>query len=76
MELGWQWPIYGSARRESGGNSCSGTWYSVGRMNYSTKDSRITDSVLGIEYDPAPPFDAGSPERAPSAIRVIEEQFR
>lgn len=24
---------------------------------------------LGIEYDPAPPFDAGSPERAPSAIR-------
>jgi len=24
---------------------------------------------LGIEYDPAPPFDAGSPERAPAAIR-------
>lgn len=51
MELGWQWPIYGSARRESGGSSCSGTWYSVGRMNYSMKDSRITDSVLGFEYD-------------------------
>ncbi len=24
---------------------------------------------LGIEYDPAPPLDAGSPERAPAAIR-------
>ncbi len=23
---------------------------------------------LGIEYDPAPPFDAGSPEKAPAAI--------
>lgn len=24
---------------------------------------------LGIEYDPAPPFDAGSPERAPAHVR-------
>jgi hypothetical protein len=23
---------------------------------------------LGIEYDPDPPFDAGSPEKAPAAI--------
>jgi hypothetical protein len=23
---------------------------------------------LGIEYDPQPPFDAGSPDRAPAAI--------
>lgn len=53
VELGWQWPIYGSGNKASGsGNaSCSGTWYSVGRVNYSMKDSRITDSVLGFEYD-------------------------
>ncbi len=55
MELGWQWPVYGaSARGEPGaatGGSCKGTWYSVGRVNYSMKDSRITDSVLGLEYD-------------------------
>jgi LPS-assembly protein len=40
-------------RRSSarGGNSCSGAWYSVGRVNYSLKDSRVTDSVLGLEYD-------------------------
>ena len=24
---------------------------------------------LGIEYDPAPPLDAGSPDKAPKAIR-------
>ena len=57
IELGWQWPVYGPAAGNapplvSGSNtSCRGTWYSVGRINYSTSDSRITDSVLGIEYD-------------------------
>ncbi|MBA4175815.1 MAG: LPS-assembly protein LptD [Leptothrix sp. (in: Bacteria)] len=58
VELGWQWPIYGaaSATRSAGStqrddNSCRGRWYSVGRVNYSLKDSRITDSVLGLEYD-------------------------
>ena len=34
-----------------GGASCGGTWYGVGRVNYSARDSRITDSVLGLEYD-------------------------
>jgi transcriptional regulator GlxA family with amidase domain len=28
---------------------------------------------LGIEYDPQPPFDAGSPEKAPAAIREFLE---
>jgi LPS-assembly protein len=47
VELGWQWPIYGSTPTESqaarrGGNDagsssgCSGSWYGVGRINYST----------------------------------------
>ena len=57
LEIGWQWPIWSSqpaaARADGGasGQSCSGTWYSVGRVNYSLRDSRITDSVLGVEYD-------------------------
>jgi cyclohexyl-isocyanide hydratase len=25
---------------------------------------------LGIEYDPAPPFDAGHPDRAPAAVKA------
>jgi LPS-assembly protein len=57
VELGWQWPVYGPApgvaRRSFGSNSgeCSGTWYSVGRVNFSILESRVTDSVLGLEYD-------------------------
>jgi LPS-assembly protein len=63
LELGWQWPIYGRtplesapsdarpALRTEGGNGCKGALYGVGRVNYSMRDSRITDSVVGIEYD-------------------------
>jgi LPS-assembly protein len=56
VELGWQWPIYGPARasssgRSSGGSSCSGSWYAVGHVNYSMRDTRLTDSLVGFEYD-------------------------
>jgi LPS-assembly protein len=56
MELGWQWPLLNAgagpaAARKSGEGRCGGAWYSVGRINYSLKDSRVTDSVLGFEYD-------------------------
>jgi LPS-assembly protein len=60
LELGWQWPVWKSATGplpgtrlagSASGGRCEGTWYSVGRVNYSLKDSRITDSVLGLEYD-------------------------
>ncbi len=58
LELGWQWPIYGptpeqkpSLRTEGGSSSCKGSWYGVGRVNYSTRDSRLTDSIFGLEYD-------------------------
>jgi cyclohexyl-isocyanide hydratase len=26
---------------------------------------------LGIEYDPAPPFDSGNPDRAPGAVKSV-----
>jgi LPS-assembly protein len=62
VELGWQWPIYGPTPDESrraarnngegtGGGSCRGSWYAVGRINYSTLERRTTDSVAGFEYD-------------------------
>jgi LPS-assembly protein len=56
VEASWQWPIYapnGSARRgdASSGNTCSSAWYTVGRVTYNTTDSRVTDSVVGVEYD-------------------------
>ena len=67
LELGWQWPLFGGAPPTPGATAaadaprlggraaatgrCTGTWYGVGRVNYSLKDRRITDSVLGVEYD-------------------------
>jgi LPS-assembly protein len=58
LEVGWQWPVWGTtagsgqpASRGSGGGACKGAWYSVGRFNYSLQDRRLTDSVLGVEYD-------------------------
>ena len=58
--LGWQWPIFGktpvesaAARRTegSGEGGCGGSWYSVGRLSYSTLDHRLADGLLGLEYD-------------------------
>jgi LPS-assembly protein len=55
LDIGWQWPLYtrdgSAASGGSGGNSCRGTLYGVGRINYSMRDGRITDSLAGLEYD-------------------------
>jgi LPS-assembly protein len=63
VELAWQWPLFGATPGAAGsrsglgsgssssGNACTGSWYSVGRATYSTRDRRVTDSILGLEYD-------------------------
>jgi LPS-assembly protein len=53
VELGWQWPVYGPAASHSAPDAsrCSGSWYSVGRLNYSRPDKRFTDAIAGFEYD-------------------------
>ena len=62
VELGWQWPLFGptpdaasaAARRSGsseGAGSCKGSWYGVGRINYSTLERRIVDAIAGVEYD-------------------------
>ena len=58
LEVGWQWPVWSSQpasnradAASATGKGCAGTWYTVGRVNYSLRDSRITDSILGVEYD-------------------------
>jgi LPS-assembly protein len=50
VELGWQWPVY-RGQRNGGNGKCQGTLYAVGRVNYSTRESRVTDSITGFEYD-------------------------
>jgi len=32
-------------------SACVGAWYTVGRVNYSQRDSRVTDALVGFEYD-------------------------
>ena len=55
LEAGWQWPLYGRAagegQKSNGGSNCSGTLYGVGHLNYSIRDNRLTDSIVGFEYD-------------------------
>ncbi|MEP7057498.1 MAG: LPS-assembly protein LptD, partial [Caldimonas sp.] len=53
MEIGWQWPVYRGAA-DTGGRAtgaCGGNLYGVGRVNYSMRDSRLIDSIVGFEYD-------------------------
>jgi LPS-assembly protein len=67
IDVGWQWPIYGAGSwmdqapegkpqgtrlsNLASNRECRGTLYSVGRVNYSYRDSRVTDSLVGLEYD-------------------------
>jgi LPS-assembly protein len=53
LDVGWQWPVYRAEPAAAGASAsgCRGTLYTVGRVNYSMKDSRITDSLAGLEYD-------------------------
>jgi LPS-assembly protein len=57
MELGWQWPVYGPVpgaliKGGTGAGSCGGgSLFSVGRLLYSARDSRLTDAIAGFEYD-------------------------
>ncbi|MDO5693395.1 MAG: LPS-assembly protein LptD [Pseudomonadota bacterium] len=59
LDVGWQWPLgdlvgrrgeLGTTTSTSGGG-CNGRWYSVGRLNYSLRESRLVDAILGLEYD-------------------------
>jgi LPS-assembly protein len=56
VDIGWQWPLndlWGDKGRDlgRGRGQGGGRWYSVGRLNYSMKDRKVVDTVVGIEYD-------------------------
>lgn len=52
VDYSWQWPLgspwFGSALPDP--NKNGGRWYSVGRVNYSLRDSKLVDGILGFEY--------------------------
>ena len=56
IDVGWQWPLndfWGDKGQDlgPGRGQGGGRWYAVGRLNYSLRDSKLTDAVLGVEYD-------------------------
>ena len=63
IDVGWQWPLrdFSFAKHDdaSGNQQVMGPgqglgadrWYSVGRMNFSLKDRKMVDTLLGFEYD-------------------------
>jgi LPS-assembly protein len=56
VDIGWQWPIndlWGDKGEDlgAGRGQGAGRWYSVARLNYSLKDGKLVDSILGFEYD-------------------------
>jgi LPS-assembly protein len=53
-EVGGQWPIFQRSRPKgtsATSGRCGGTLYAVGRVNYSTLDTRVNYAVGGLEYD-------------------------
>jgi LPS-assembly protein len=40
-----------AGRRPAAQQGCPGAWYTVGRVNYSRRDARITEALVGFEYD-------------------------
>ena len=56
VDVAWQWPIndlWGDKGQDLGAGQGQGPgrWYSVGRMNFSLRDGKLVDSVVGFEYD-------------------------
>lgn len=62
IDFGWQWPLrdftFAASEQTAdaqiltpGQGLGEDRWYSVGRMNFSLKDRRMVDTLLGFEYD-------------------------
>jgi LPS-assembly protein len=56
IDLGWQWPLndlWGDKGKilSPGQGQGKGRWYSVGRLNYSLREKRPVDTIVGFEYD-------------------------
>lgn len=53
VDVGWQWPLTGGPDEAlpNGQGLGADRWYTVGRVNYSRVDRRITNALVGFEYD-------------------------
>ena len=62
--------------RVTGGGVTAGIDFSL-RLVAELADARTAEAIqLGLEYDPEPPFSAGSPDRAhPKLVEVLRQRF-
>lgn len=51
VDVGWQWPLTSGRVSRPGQPAPAGRWYGVGRLNYSMKESKLVDTIVGLEYD-------------------------
>jgi LPS-assembly protein len=56
LDVSWQWPIndlWGERGRDlgAGRGQGEGRYYALGRMNYSLDQSKMVDTLMGVEYD-------------------------
>ena len=56
VDVSWQWPIndlWGDRGQDlgAGRGQGDGRYYALGRMNYSMDQSKLIDTLLGVEYD-------------------------
>ena len=56
IDVGWQWPLndlWGDRGEDRGAGRGlgDGRWYSVGRVNFSLREGKLVDSIVGVEYD-------------------------
>ena len=56
LDVAWQWPLndlWGDRGQDLGvgQGQGEGRWYSVGRMNFSLREGKLVDSIIGLEYD-------------------------
>lgn len=56
LDISWQWPLSdlwdgNGITRATGEGQVEGRWYSVGRLNFSLRDRKLVDSLIGFEYD-------------------------
>jgi LPS-assembly protein len=56
IDTSWQWPLndlWGDRGENlaAGQGQGEGRYYALGRMNYSLREWRLVDSLLGVEYD-------------------------
>jgi LPS-assembly protein len=56
VDLAWQWPLndlWGDRGFDMGPGQGQGEgrWYSVARLNYNLQESKLVDTLMGLEYD-------------------------